>query len=103
MEYNNKTYKNYEDFKPQLESIGRYGYFFITAMVMIIAWGIYALYTQLSKGQVVTGMRDYVIWGIYDANFIFFIGISYAGALISGILHLLGLNGGILFCAWPKP
>ena len=89
MEYNNKTYKNYEDFKPQLESIGRYGYFFITAMVMIIAWGIYALYTQLSKGQVVTGMRDYVIWGIYDANFIFFIGISYAGALISGILHLL--------------
>ena len=75
MEYNNKTYKNYEDFKPQLESIGRYGYFFITAMVMIIAWGIYALYTQLSKGQVVTGMRDYVIWGIYDANFIFFIGI----------------------------
>ncbi|MCX6287175.1 MAG: polysulfide reductase NrfD [Bacteroidetes bacterium] len=89
MEYNSKTYKNYETFKPQLESIGRYGYFFITAMVMIIAWGTYALYTQLSKGQVVTGMRDYVIWGIYDANFIFFIGISYAGALISGILHLL--------------
>ncbi|MCX6280549.1 MAG: polysulfide reductase NrfD [Bacteroidetes bacterium] len=89
MEYNNKTIKNYEDFKPQLESIGRYGYFFITAMVMIIAWGTYALYTQLSKGQVVTGMRDYVIWGIYDANFIFFIGISYAGALISGILHLM--------------
>ncbi|MEI7492741.1 MAG: NrfD/PsrC family molybdoenzyme membrane anchor subunit [Bacteroidota bacterium] len=89
MEYNSKTIKNYEDFKPQLESIGRYGYFFITAMVMIIAWGTYALYTQLSKGQVVTGMRDYVIWGIYDANFIFFIGISYAGALISGILHLM--------------
>lgn len=89
MEYSSKTYKNYETFKPQIESIGRYGYFFITAMVLIIAWGIYALYTQLSKGQVVTGMRDYVIWGIYDANFIFFIGISYAGALISGILHLL--------------
>jgi molybdopterin-containing oxidoreductase family membrane subunit len=30
-----------------------------------------------------------VIWGLYIANFIFFIGISYAGALISGILHLL--------------
>jgi len=89
MEYNSKTYRNYEEFKPQLESIGRFGYFFITCMVMIIAWGAYALYTQLAKGQVVTGMRDYVIWGIYDANFIFFIGISYAGALISGILHLL--------------
>ena len=89
MEYNSKTYKNYETFKPQLESIGRYGYYFITLMLLIIAWGIYALYRQLSQGQVVTGMRDYVIWGIYDANFIFFIGISYAGALISGILHLL--------------
>ena len=89
MEYNNKTLKNYEDFKPQLESIGKYGYFFITIMVAIIAWGTYALYIQLSQGQVVTGMRDYVIWGIYDANFIFFIGISYAGALISGILHLM--------------
>jgi len=89
MEYNSKTYRNYEDFKPQLESIGKYGYIFITTMVLIILWGVYALYKQFSVGQIETGMRDYVIWGIYDANFIFFIGISYAGALISGILHLL--------------
>jgi len=89
MSYNSRTYSRYEIFKPQLQSISRYGYYFITLMVLIIAWGCYALYMQLSKGQVVTGMRDYVIWGIYDANFIFFIGISYAGALISGILHLL--------------
>ena len=34
-------------------------------------------------------MRDNVVWGLYIVNFIFFIGISYAGALISGILHLL--------------
>ena len=89
MEYTDKTYKNYEDFKPQIESIGKYGYIFITTAVLIILWGIYALYRQFSIGQIETGMRDYVIWGIYDANFIFFIGISYAGALISGILHLL--------------
>ena len=35
MEYNSKTYKNYEDFKPQLESIGRYGYIFITTILHI--------------------------------------------------------------------
>jgi molybdopterin-containing oxidoreductase family membrane subunit len=29
-----------------------------------------------------------VVWGIYIVNFIFFMGISYAGALISGSLHL---------------
>ena len=46
-------------------------------------------FVQIVDGHIVTGMRDNVVWGIYIANFIFFIGISYAGALISGILHLL--------------
>ena len=56
---------------------------------LVILFAVYAFVTQLMKGQIVTGMRDYVVWGIYDVNFIFFIGISYAGAMISGILHLL--------------
>jgi molybdopterin-containing oxidoreductase family membrane subunit len=50
---------------------------------------LYALVVQIVDGHIVTGMRDNVVWGLYIANFIFFIGISYAGALISGILHLL--------------
>jgi molybdopterin-containing oxidoreductase family membrane subunit len=37
-----------------------------------------------------------VVWGVYIVNFIFFIGISYAGALISGILYLLKVE-------WRKP
>jgi molybdopterin-containing oxidoreductase family membrane subunit len=41
-------------------------------------------------------MRDNVVWGVYIVNFIFFIGISYAGALISGILYLLKVE-------WRKP
>jgi len=61
----------------------------LAILLIIIFGGIYALAVQVIDGHIVTGMRDNVVWGIYIANFIFFIGISYAGALISGILHLL--------------
>ena len=63
---------------------------------LIILWGFYALFIQATKGHSVTGMRDNVVWGVYIVNFIFFIGISYAGALISGILYLLRVE-------WRKP
>jgi molybdopterin-containing oxidoreductase family membrane subunit len=53
---------------------------------------VFGLYTQIAKGHVVTGMRDNVVWGVYIINFIFFMGMSYAGALISGILHLFKSN-----------
>ncbi len=65
-------------------------------LILIILFAFYALILQMTRGQIVTGMRDYVIWGIYEVNFIFFIGISYAGAMISGILHLLHVE-------WRKP
>jgi molybdopterin-containing oxidoreductase family membrane subunit len=63
---------------------------------LICLWGLYALVVQILKGHSVTGMRDNVVWGVYIVNFIFFIGISYAGALISGILYLLRVE-------WRKP
>lgn len=67
---------------------------FFLSLVVIFAG--YCLYTQIVYGHQVTGMRDNVVWGLYIVNFIFFIGISYAGAMISGILHLLKVE-------WRKP
>jgi molybdopterin-containing oxidoreductase family membrane subunit len=58
--------------------------------------GFYAFLAQVYEGHEVTGMRDNVVWGVYIVNFIFFMGISYAGALISGTLHLFKT-------AWRKP
>lgn len=89
MSLDDKTQRHLKEFKPMIESISRTGIVLIFFLLIVIAWGVYALIVQLTKGQAVTGMRDYAMWGIYDVNFIFFIGISYAGALISGILHLL--------------
>src|SRR5690606_19123405 len=65
-------------------------------LLAIIAVGGYALYLQIAEGHGVTGMRDHVVWGIFIANFIFFIGISYAGAVIAGFLQLFQVE-------WRKP
>jgi Ni/Fe-hydrogenase subunit HybB-like protein len=43
---------------------------------------------QLDRGLGVTGMNVPVYWGFYITNFVFFIGISHAGTLISAILRL---------------
>ncbi|OGO31258.1 MAG: hypothetical protein A2Z29_09500 [Chloroflexi bacterium RBG_16_56_11] len=63
-------------------------YLLVFFLAAIVAWGLYAYYTQLRYGLVVTGMSDVVPYGLYIVNFVFFIGISYAGALVSAILRL---------------
>ncbi|NJO68974.1 MAG: polysulfide reductase NrfD [Bacteroidetes bacterium] len=65
-------------------------------MLLLFAFGIYGLVYQILHGHDVTGMRDHVVWGVYIVNFIFFMGLSYAGAIISGALHLMKTE-------WRKP
>jgi len=60
----------------------------VAVLLAIIAWGAYAYFTQLRDGLIVTGMRDRISWGLYIATFVFFIGISHAGTLISAILRV---------------
>jgi Ni/Fe-hydrogenase subunit HybB-like protein len=63
---------------------------YVTFAIFFIIWivGMNSLVRQIREGHEITGMRDNVVWGIYIVNFIFFMGLSYAGALISGTLHL---------------
>lgn len=63
---------------------------------LIFAWGFAAFVYQLRRGLAVTAMNDYFSWGVYIINFVFFIGISMAGSLISAILRLTGAE-------WRKP
>jgi Ni/Fe-hydrogenase subunit HybB-like protein len=64
--------------------------YYITAgiLLVIILWALYMYYTQVWHGLGVTGMNQPVTWGFYIVNFVFFIGISHAGTLISAILRL---------------
>ncbi|MDH3628038.1 MAG: polysulfide reductase NrfD [Acidobacteriota bacterium] len=59
-----------------------------TLMLMIILGGWVIFSRQILEGLGVTGLNQPVGWGFYIVNFVFFIGISHAGTLISAILRL---------------
>ncbi len=62
-------------------------FWILTALVVTggVAWIV-----QLSRGFTVTGLNQNVTWGVYTANLVFFIGLSYGGAVVSAILRLTG-------------
>ena len=66
------------------------GKLWISLLLLIFIAGIIAYGIQLKNGLIVTSMRNYVSWGLYISMFIFFIGISHVGALMSSILRLTG-------------
>jgi len=89
MEAEHKNYtEKIEEFRHQIEKPNTITWIWMIFLVLVILMGIFALVAQITGGHIITGMRDNVVWGIYIVNFIFFMGISYAGALISGGLHL---------------
>ncbi|NQU47343.1 MAG: polysulfide reductase NrfD [Planctomycetes bacterium] len=64
--------------------------FKITVIILstIVLWAVFAYVYQLRNGMGVTGLNRPVYWGVYICNFVFFIGISHAGTLISAILRM---------------
>ena len=77
-----------QKFAPYIERFDARSFVWIFLLSLVILVGLYALIQQIVEGHVVTGMRDNVVWGLYIVNFIFFIGISYGGAILAGMLHL---------------
>lgn len=57
-------------------------------MFMVACLWAYGI--QLNKGLGVTGMRDYVSWGMYISHFVFFVAVALVGMLISAVLGLIG-------------
>jgi Ni/Fe-hydrogenase subunit HybB-like protein len=74
------------DLYPQ--KFGKAGKIWTATLIVICIVGLYAYIRQLNKGLVVTHMRDYVSWGIYISNFVFFVAISLVGSLITAIFRL---------------
>lgn len=60
----------------------------VGALLAVVAWAVYAWVYQLTYGLGVTGLDRPVYWGLYITNFVFFIGVSHAGTLISAILRI---------------
>src|ERR1044072_3436378 len=64
----------------------------VAVLSLIAIIGAYAYYRQLRYGLVVTNLRDYVSWGIYISNFVFFVAISLVGSLITAIFRLANVH-----------
>ncbi|MCX6258383.1 MAG: polysulfide reductase NrfD [Bacteroidia bacterium] len=92
----NNLEKHIKALTPEIENTSKSWKLLFAVFLSFFALGIFGLITQITKGHIVTGMRDNVVWGLYIVNFIFFMGLSYAGALISGVLHLFKAE-------WRKP
>lgn len=74
-------------FEP-IRKTGKTFYITFSILVAIILWGVYAYLNQYRQGLGITGLARPIFWGVYITNFVFFIGISHAGTLISAILRL---------------
>jgi len=81
-----------------LKNVGLNKGFIVWMGFLVIAFGacIFAYTIQLRKGLGVTGLRDITSWGMYIANFVFFVATSLVGMLISCVLGLAGAK-------WVKP
>jgi molybdopterin-containing oxidoreductase family membrane subunit len=75
---------------------GRGFYVIVFGLLIIVGWAFFAWFTQFMRGLGVTGLDRPVFWGIYITNFVFFVGISHAGTLISAILRVTGAE-------WRRP
>jgi molybdopterin-containing oxidoreductase family membrane subunit len=78
-----------------LARTGRGFYAFIAVLVIIIVWGLYAWYLQLTEGLAVTGLKDIGSgppWGLYITNFVFFMGLALGGLVISAVIRIAGLR-----------
>ena len=78
------------DLKPK--NFGKRDTIWTISLIVIIVAGIIAYIDQLIKGQEVTNMRDYALWGIYISNFVFFVATSFVGSVTVAILRLTNNN-----------
>ena len=63
-------------------------YLVVGLMALIVAVGGTSWGYMINKGLGVTGLNRPVFWGFFITNFVFWVGISHAGVMISAILRL---------------
>ena len=81
--------------RPLFQTSWRF-YLLVAIFGGIVGLGLLTWMAQMYLGFGVSGIRWPVYWGFYVTSFVFWIGISHAGTLISAILRLV--NAG-----WRRP
>ena len=60
----------------------------VAIMAIIVLGAMSAAGMMINKGMGLTGLNRPVMWGFFIVNFVFWIGISHAGVMLSAILRL---------------
>jgi Ni/Fe-hydrogenase subunit HybB-like protein len=71
-------------------------YLLITVLSVVVAWGTLAFVYQMMTGMSVTGKNRPVMWALYITGFVFWVGMSHSGTMVSAILRLSQAN-------WRRP
>ena len=93
---NEATARKYQNILSPLTQAGRPFWLATIPLSLIVLWSVFAFGWQYYRGLGETGMGHPVSWAFYLINFVFFIGISHAGTLISAILR-------ITYAGWRTP
>src|SRR5262245_53660046 len=74
------------------------GWFYVLVAFLggVVLVGVGTWVYQMSNGLSVAGIKWPIFWAFYITNFVFWIGISHAGTLISAILRLVNAT-------WRRP
>lgn len=65
------------------------GYFiFVIALSSVLAWALACWGYQIIYGMGVSGLKHPVFWGIYISTFVFWVGVSHSGTIVSSLLRL---------------
>ncbi len=71
-------------------------YLLVAALSAVVAWGMLAFTYQVMTGMSVTGKNRPVMWALYITPFVFWVGMSHSGTMVSAILRLSQAN-------WRRP
>lgn len=71
-------------------------YLLVLFLGAVVAWGLAAFTWQMTHGMYVTGLDRPVMWGVYIVGFVFWVGLSHSGTMVSSILRLSQAN-------WRRP
>ncbi len=75
---------------------GRGFWALVAGLVAVVLWGVFAWGYLVYWGIGVTGKNRPVYWTLFITTFVFWIGISHAGTMISAVLRLLRVD-------WRRP
>lgn len=71
-------------------------FIFTIALSIVVAWALANWFYQIIYGMGVTDLRPPVFWGIYISTFVFWVGLSHSGTIVSSLLRLSEAN-------WRRP